>query len=154
MTPLHTLILLHLPLVLGYATSAPLSKPAFLPKLVDPTKHSAAAPSSPQHQPQRYKLGIGRNAALNKVETASEAAPSTMYSTKVTLSKKRKLKCSIPLYPKLHSQDVLEISGDCITYRQSDVLSSSPDKHLDVNTVWLEMLIYKEQQMQLAHYSQ
>lgn len=176
-TSLRTLIiLLTLPSVLGYTTSTPRTKPALLTKPA-PTKRQSA-PSSPP--PQRYDLGLGKNAPLNTsqtqlpvqdVQTASQFwssnEPAVTFPSPLSrgdepsesivqpqpkLSKKPKRK-SVPLNHKRQSQDLLEISGDCIT-RRSAMVSSAKQQQLDVNTVWVEMLIHNQQQMQLAHCSQ
>jgi hypothetical protein len=177
MTSLRTLIiLLAFPSVHGYATSAPRTKPALLPKTV-PTKRQSVPSSRP---PQNYDLGLGKNAPLNTSQTQvpvqdvqmaskfwSSNEPAVSFPSPLSrgeeesesivqpqqkLSKKPKRK-SVPLYHKRQSQDVLEISGDCMTPR-SAMVSSAKKQQLDVNTVWVEMLIHNQQQMQLAHCSQ
>lgn len=165
------IILIALPSVYGYATSNPTStRPAFLTPSI-PTR-SPSGETSPRLQ--KYDLGLGKNAPLTsefqaEVQThdvriaskywmANEPAvtfpspqsqhqfptPSTEQQREPRELKRKRN--AIPLIPKRQSQDVLQISND-------RVMSRSQAAKLDVNTIWVEMLIHN-QRMQLAHASQ
>jgi hypothetical protein len=145
MTSIRALIILMaVPSALAYATSSPVTKPAFgLPKL----EHASATPS------QKYDLGLGKNAPLNPstfqsldVQTASQLwiAPepartypspaSNLHIQTEALPNKRK---AMPILPRRQSEDVLHIMDD------RTILPSS-SAQLDLNTVWVEMLIHDQ----------
>lgn len=153
------LILMALPSVLGYATSAPSTKPNFLPLIA---RHQA--PSETSLRAQKYDLGLGKNPPLTTdcktekqtldVQTASQFwmanEPARTFPSPLRedfnpvseqplqqVSRKRK---PIPrIIPKRQSQDVLSISKDRVMSR-----SQKSDARLDLNTPWVEMLIYQQ----------
>lgn len=170
-TSMRTLIILMaLPSALGYATSAtPISKPAFLPTTVKlPPK------TVPSNHPQRYDLGLGKNAPLTNdshaksqsenVETAchfwiapepAKTCPSPRSLEKRSFAattqshpkvSKKSIRKSIPVHLKRQSEDDLQISRNGIIMSRS----SNGASQLDLNTVWVEALIHN-QQKQLAH---
>jgi len=169
MTPMRALIiLLALPSALGYATSAPMTKPAFMPQIV---------PSKKTRSPQKYDLGLGKNAPLSNhdratlppqgVTTAAQywmaPEPAVTFPSPLAqlqqsrtsgasklqpaVSNNKSKRTSILLHQERHSEDVLKISDDGIMSPSRPSASK-----LDLNTVWVEMLIHN-QQMQLAHAS-
>lgn len=147
------IILMAVPSALTYATSSPVTKPAFgLLKL----EHASAAPI------QKYDLGLGKNAPLNPsstpqsldVQTASQfwiaPEPARTYpsptsnlhmETEIDANKSRPTPANkskpTPIVPRRQSEDVLHIMED------RTILPSS-SAQLDLNTVWVEMLIHDQ----------
>jgi len=167
-TSMRTLIILMaLPSAHGYATSTPMTKPAFMPQI---------APSKTSSPPQKYDLGLGKNEPLTNhkraalppqdVATAAQywmaSEPAVTFPSPLAQQNESTLtptlqqpavsnkpkRTSLPLHPTRKSEDVLKISDDGMM-----MSASRPSaKQLDLNTVWVEMLIHN-QQMQLAHAS-
>ena len=175
MTPFHRvtsmrslIILLALPSALGYTTPAPISKPTVMP-----TTRLTSTPDA-SHQPQRYDLGLGKNKPLTNDKPATSQSQDVMAASQfwiapvpaVTFPSPRALdeemverafavstrprkelskesrRSSISLHPKRQSEDDLRISNE-------GIISRSRATKLDLNTVWVEMLIHN-QQMQLT----
>lgn len=149
MISLRTLIIsMALPSVFSYSSSStPISNPAF--GLIQSTKN---------HQsPQKYDLGLGKNKPLTKhpstslptdVQTASQfwgaPEPAVEYpSPRERRSEKnnddtKRGNTSTPIFPRRQSEDVLHI-------REDRTIKQTSAAQLDVNTVWVEMLIHDQQ---------